>query len=146
VGTRANICVLQHTGQKAIGGLYIYKHWDGYNMPLHLRDALERARGVQPHESRWDDEPYLARIILCEVVKHAEGIDGLSGCGLSIYPCDNNVAMLVVDVAGQRVGVCKFPFCGTDTVHRWIGFAEFAAMDDDAAIAFHTGESTQEAG
>jgi len=37
-------------------GIYLYQHWDGYNTPLEVQEALKL-------KARWDDEEYLTRII-----------------------------------------------------------------------------------
>ncbi len=58
------------------GKINIYLHWGGEDGPKIVAQALERGR------DRWDDESYLARIIISEAVKFA-GINDPTGCGIS---------------------------------------------------------------
>lgn len=58
-----------------IEGVYLYAHSGMLDVHRALASALDRGR------SRWDDGPYLARIILCEMVKGDEM--GTAGFGIS---------------------------------------------------------------
>lgn len=71
-----------------------YTHWAGTELPDTLRRALERGR--------WDDGPYLARIIFCEMVKYDPLGD--TGYGISQFPsADIGDRLLTVDVGKQTV-------------------------------------------
>ena len=58
MGDRGNIIVKDGNSE-----VYLYTHWTGSDLPDVLRSALKRGK------SRWNDGPYLARIIFCEIVK-----------------------------------------------------------------------------
>lgn len=91
MGDRANIVLEQDTGSE----LWLYSHWAGSDMPRLLRDALGRGR------ARWDDEPYLGRIIFCELVQ--DDWKGLTGLGLTTYETDGGRRVLRVNVKRQEV-------------------------------------------
>ena len=79
MGDIANIHVFE--GEERTG-IYFYTHWTGHRLPNILRKALERGK------ERWDDPPYLSRIIFSEMIKD-EVLD-LTGYGISQYICDND--------------------------------------------------------
>lgn len=54
--------------------IYLYQHYDGYNLPNTVRDALKRGK------DRWDDPEYLARIVFCEMIR--DDIDVTTGYGI----------------------------------------------------------------
>ena len=92
MGARGNIVIVQ---QASDNDLYFYTHWNGYKLPKTLKEALIRGK------NRWNDEPYLARIIFCEMIK--DDLMEETGFGISTYECDNNHENLVVDVDKQTV-------------------------------------------
>jgi hypothetical protein len=101
MGDRANILVKQHShigGKEPNGAIFIYTHWSGSELPHILQRALVRGK------SRWDDEPYLTRIIVSEVIGK-DNWDGLTGVGVSTYMGDNSYPLLVVDSDEKTVGV-----------------------------------------
>jgi len=51
-------------------GVYLYQHWDGYNLPEEVQTALKR-------ETRYNDEEFLSRIIF-ETMLSAGRYDGCS--------------------------------------------------------------------
>lgn len=57
MSTRAQVCMVEGDEK-----LYLYMHYDGYELPNVVRRAL--ARGTD----RWDDFEYLGRIIFCEMI------------------------------------------------------------------------------
>lgn len=91
MGDRANVFVKQYKG-----GVYLYTHWSGSELPAILQSALKR-------KERWDDEQYLPGIIFCEMVKGQE--DGETGYGISSRVGDGDDRILVVDVEKQEVSV-----------------------------------------
>ena len=92
MGDRGNIVMVEKTGNK----IYFYTHWDGSDLPRILRQALIRGKG------RWDDEPYLARIIFSEMIK--DNILEETGYGISTYQPDYNHSDLEVHCSSQTVG------------------------------------------
>ena len=89
MGDRANIVI-----QDGEDEVWLYTHWDGYRYEDALRDALAK-------RWRWDDAPYLARIIFEELIKGNEGTE--TGFGISTRMCDNEHPILVVDTDSQEV-------------------------------------------
>lgn len=77
--------------------VFLYGHWVGYKTPGVVRDALKRG------EDRWDDAPYLARIIFCEMVKGNEmettgfGISAKAMGGARHILVDTDKQMIVID-------------------------------------------------
>lgn len=72
MGDRGNV-VLNYGDDKKI---YLYTHWNRYNLGSTLQAALERGR------NRWGDDDYLARIIFSEMIQH-EVLDE-TGYGLGV--------------------------------------------------------------
>lgn len=99
MGDRANVVILQRPQQdQELGGIYLYTHWGGSDLPIVLRNAL--ARGL-----RWTDEQYLARIIFCEMVRGLESEE--TGFGISNYLADNDRPLIEVDANAQTVRIGK---------------------------------------
>ena len=109
MGDRGNIVIKASMG----GKLYFYTHWGGSKLPQVLQEALKRGR------DRWGDEPYLARIIFCEMVRGSEM--ETTGFGISTYETDNEHPLLIVDIANGTVN------CRGDS---W-SFHDFTEMGDN---------------
>jgi len=90
MGDRGNIIVNQDGG----GLVYLYTHWTGYRLHDDLRSALIRG------EDRWDDVPYLTRIIFSEMTKGQEM--ETTGFGISTQMGDGGTD-IVVDPQNKRV-------------------------------------------
>jgi len=104
MGDRGNICMKMEDG----GQVFFYSHWGGYALPETLKAALIRARGTKADggrfiNGRWDDEPYLARIIFNEMTKGDEM--ETSGFGISTYLGDNEREIIYVSVKEQTVTI-----------------------------------------
>ena len=91
MGDRGNLVMVESTGKE----IYFYTHWDGYNLPSILQAALKRGKG------RWEDETYLARIILSEMIQHSV-LDN-TGYGISTYETDKNHANIYVKSTTKQV-------------------------------------------
>lgn len=78
MGDRANI-QLSYGGETP--SIFFYTHWAGSEIHRTLADALERGKG------RWDDPPYLARIIFCEMIK--DDVMSDTGFGIHHVECDS---------------------------------------------------------
>src|SRR5262245_36468271 len=119
MGDRGNIVMVQHGGADggAEGAIYLYTHWGGSAVARIVQCALLRAR------DRWDDEPYLARIVFTELTAGSE--QDTTGFGLSTYLTDNEHDLVVVDADKQTVAIQPpdKPPSATFT------FAEFANLD-----------------
>lgn len=91
MGDRGNIVVRE----KGSSDIYFYTHWNGYKLPFVVQEALKRG------QDRWDDPPYLARIIFCELVKGYEM--ETTGFGISCYECDNEHPHFIINMTDQKV-------------------------------------------
>ena len=89
MGDRANVHV-RESGEDS--GVYLYTHWDGYKLPQTLRSALQK-------KWRWDDCPYLTRIIFDETTKGQNGNE--TGFGISSFGSEDKT--LTVNVEKQTV-------------------------------------------
>lgn len=119
MGERANI--VMKTGDSRI---YFYTHWDGYELPSIAQEGL---RAGKP---RWQDAPYLSRIIFCHLVKGDEMEE--TGYGISMGICDNSFPLLVIDTDKQQV---RFEAEGSiypskqDAVGKSFSFSEFCEIN-----------------
>jgi hypothetical protein len=103
MGDRANVYV--HHGEQP--GVYLYTHWEGTELPATVVNALKRGKG------RWNDDPYLTRIIFSEMIK--DDVDGETGYGISAYVGDGDDRIVDVDTATQTVRFIGFPEFGMGT-------------------------------
>lgn len=77
MGDRGNIVILRNSRPD----LYFYTHWTGSALPEIVASGLKRGK------DRWGDDPYLNRILFCELVKDdvledtGYGIDTVMGDG-----------------------------------------------------------------
>jgi hypothetical protein len=92
MGDRANIRFVYSDGRD----IFFYTHWDGYDLPVILRNALVRGEG------RWSDESYLARIIFSEMIQG--DILSETGYGIDVHPAgDAQYPLITVFSATQEV-------------------------------------------
>lgn len=96
MGDRGNIFV-KNSKYEPSTGIYFYTHWSGSDLKRILANALKRG------EHRWDDEPYLNRIIFCEMIQ--DDVLGECGFGISNYETDNEHPILKVDPGNQTVTI-----------------------------------------
>ena len=94
MGDRSNVTLVFDSDPNKV--VDIYAHWDGEFLFQTVHDAI--AEGV-----RWDDDRYLARIIIARVMATAD--DPCLGFGIT--PASTHYAAsypsLVVDLAANRV-------------------------------------------
>jgi len=76
------------------GKVHLYTHWDASNLEAVLSSALAK-------RWRWDDPPYLTRIIFEEMIKDA--IDQETGYGIYSYVPGDAWRVLVVDSVNEVV-------------------------------------------
>ena len=86
MGDRANVKVLDRSDDK-VHEVYLYTHYDGQDLPLMVRDALER--GID----RWDDVQYLTRVIFCEMIQ--DDVMGSTGYGITAREYDGGRTVIV---------------------------------------------------
>lgn len=89
MGDRGNIAV-QDGGKR----VYFYSHWSGSELPAIVQKALRR-------QQRWDDAPYLARIIFNTMTEGCSNSE--TGFGISTDVCDNEHPIVVVDCDTKKV-------------------------------------------
>ena len=87
-------------GNIKVHGVYLYSHWRGSELPKILKNALIRGKG------RWNDIPYLTRIIFSEMIK--DEIFEETGYGISTDICDNGNEILEVNCNKQEVNGIAF--------------------------------------
>lgn len=91
MGDRANIYLVDDNPEH---GIYLYTHWNGYEWPEMLRQALDKGRG------RWGDQPYLSRILCRELFAT---YDQDTGGGISTFITDNQYLITVVDLTESTI-------------------------------------------
>lgn len=91
MGDRGNICIKDDDKSK----IYFYTHWTGSDLFDILQNALKRGR------DRWNDDPYLARIIFSEMIK--DDVMDNTGYGISTYISDNEHPIFIVSSRNQKV-------------------------------------------
>ena len=79
--------------------IFLYTHWRGTELPETLRQGLIQGK------SRWNDSPYLARVLFCAMVKEGGDEEGLADFGISPWITDNEYPLLVVDTDKKKVRV-----------------------------------------
>jgi hypothetical protein len=125
MGNRGNIRIVQDNDKKE--HIYLYSHWGGTELPLVLKKALSK-------KWRWNDTPYLARIIFDELIGSDQGKE--TGYGISSHLCDNEHNILEVDCQENIVRVIKCGgYCKTGDTLAQYSFEDYIALSDDAALA-----------
>jgi hypothetical protein len=126
ISIRSNICILERFG----GRVYLYTHKKGLDVFNILRNALVRGA------DRWHDEQYLARIIMCEMLK-GEDLDGTSDFGISSFIGENDLPVFMIDVVNGRILMEEGRCLATCPC---VGFAwtiqDFLMLKDDPRITF----------
>jgi len=79
------------------GKVYLYTHWSGYELPEIVRAALVRGKG------RWNDAPYLTRIIFCEMIK--DDVMGETGAGIWSANMDSEYDDIYINLDDQTVKI-----------------------------------------
>ena len=80
--------------------IYFYTHWRALDLEDDLRQALIRGG------SRWDDPPYLARIIFSEMIR--DDLMGVTGFGIDVAQCDPEYPTIEVDLKNRTVDGAPF--------------------------------------
>lgn len=86
-------------GNIKVGKIYLYTHWDGSNLKKILKRVLKR-------KQRWNDEPYLTRMIFSEMIK--DNVLGETEYGISTEIVDNDNEILNIDCKKQEVNGISF--------------------------------------
>jgi hypothetical protein len=116
--------------------VFLYGHWSGWTIAQTVRDALKRGR------ERWNDAPYLARIVLCEMVRGS--FEELTGFGISRKLCDNERPIIVLDPDNRVASVMRVSRWGGDGPMPPLGslmpFSRLIEMSDDDVRRWHLGD------
>jgi len=92
MGERGNI----RTVEDEHAEIWFYTHWRGYETHTIVQKALKNG------EDRWDDAPYLRRIIFQELI----GNDcGNTGFGISDSKGDDNYPDVEVNISKQTITI-----------------------------------------
>lgn len=86
MGDRSNIVIQEGNGNR----VWLYGHWMG-------NDSIQIVRDVLSRYDRWNDAPYLARMLFSEMVKGS--IDEATGYGISTYMLDSEYPIIVLTPA-----------------------------------------------
>ena len=90
MGDRSNIAIQDTNGNR----VYLYAHWTGEDILTVVKDVLER-------RERWNDEPYLARMMFNAMTRGDE--DASTGFGITTYLSDYDYPVIVVSPSEQKV-------------------------------------------
>jgi hypothetical protein len=91
MGDRSNIAIAQFNNTDLV---YLYSHWMGGGIIKVCHDVLAR-------NARWDDAPYLARMLFDEMTKDA--INRETGFGISANAvCDNDYPIIYLNPNSQE--------------------------------------------
>lgn len=77
--------------------IVFYQHWDGYELPHIVADALMFAE----EQGRISDVPYLGRIIFSEMLKHKS--DDATGYGISLSRTDWTEYIVEVYASPEKI-------------------------------------------
>lgn len=119
MGDRSNIILDMGNDSK----IYLYGHWMGDRSIDILHEALSKGE-------RWNDEPYLARMIFSAMVK--DDIDGSTGYGLATYPQDEDYGNppLIVNCSDQTVTISGYDYEATCSFSEFVEKADGCGFRD----------------
>lgn len=101
MGDRGNIIVKDGSSE-----VFLYTHWTGSDLPEVIRTSLARS------EDRWDDGPYLTRVLFCDMI--GGDVRGTTGFGISSTYGDGgtditvNVDEQTVEHDGTKLSFAEF--------------------------------------
>jgi hypothetical protein len=88
MGDRSNIVVQEENGNR----IFLYGHWMG-------EDSINVTRDVLALRDRWNDSPYLTRMLFEKMIEG--NIDKTTGFGISTSMCDNEYPIIVLEPSTQ---------------------------------------------
>ena len=91
MGDRGNVLVREDDKDS---GVYLYTHWRGSDLPILVQEALLK-------RVRWDDCPYLTRIIFDVLSQESHGDE--TGFGISSMIGDGEYRLVTIDCKTQTV-------------------------------------------
>lgn len=96
MGDRGNIVIREGKPQDDI---WLYTHWSGSEIEETAKAAMKRC------PDRWQDAPYLARNVFCEMV--GTNTKDTTGFGIATHITDNEHPIVVLDTQAQEVFMVK---------------------------------------
>jgi len=105
MGDRGSVRVREGDGPS----VYLYTHWKGSE----LSEIVRRALASEAGRNRWNDAPYLTRIIFDELTRGEQGGEtgyGISASQIETVTVDVNVATQTVTLAstGARLSFREY--------------------------------------
>ncbi len=96
MGDRANVAILgAYDDQNPV---FLYTHWEGYELPEVVREALKGRAG----RARWNHGLYLARIVFDQMIGDRHGSE--AGFGISTSPAgDIEYDIIVLDAQNGKL-------------------------------------------
>lgn len=116
MGDRNTVVFETREGQR----LFFYTHWNGLEVPFRVQRALQDAK------DRWEDPPYLARVVFCSMVG---GDQTISGFGIDTEFIDSEYSVLVVRPAKLIVELHGQDSDEYDEPLATWSFEEFCALE-----------------
>ncbi|RZU28916.1 hypothetical protein [Edaphobacter modestus] len=129
MGDKAVVSIKQETdGNGPNLCINLHAHWKGPHVAIDLREGLNRGR--------WDQTGFLAKNILCEIVRGFEDDDCRHGISASVWTCSEDAEfdldrpLIMVDPAAQTV---------TIQGHPSIPFPEYIELSDEKLLTLMGG-------
>jgi len=119
------------------GRVYLYCHWNGYDLPGILAEALASPEGRR----RASDGSYLTRIIFQHILEKCGGLEKgnrETGFGISARLTDNEYPLLVVKPRERSVVIEREGHEGVAL--RTMTMAEYANLNYDDARVWRDGQ------
>lgn len=127
MGDRSNVTLIFNSDTVSNNVVDIYSHWSG-------KDLFETVREAIAENERWDDDRYLARIIIQRVLATAP--DPILGFGISPNSTHDacSYPSLVVDLTANRVAFRNSP--DTQPIGRHEGESFFDFGDNSSRSGY----------
>lgn len=125
VGSRANIAVRFGSDVADKEAVFLYTHWNGYMLPGVLASALDSNEA----RARWNDPPYLARIVFEHMIRGASDFE--TGFGISTRIGDNEYPLLVLYTGNvYALSEEEYNARGFERLldYPWVSFEEFCTL------------------
>jgi len=91
MGDRANVQVIDNDSN-----VFLYTHWNGTELPEIVKSAMVKGK------ERWEDGPYLTRVIFQEMI---HGDNGITGYGISSVIGDGEDRVIVLSIGKQTAWI-----------------------------------------
>jgi len=133
MGDRSNIVIQEDNGNR----IFLYGHWMG-------EDSINIAHNVLSRKARWNDAPYLARMLFNKMTEGSP--DTETGYGISTTMCDNEYPIIVLEPHTQTAWLEEYKWDGSksfEVMTPTVTFEEFVSAssvsDDFVNLAVNMG-------